>query len=234
MERVKTGIAKLDKLLGGGLLKNKVFLVTGEAGCGKTIFCLQFIFEGLKRGESAIYVAVEEKPEDVLEDASAMGWDLGQYVRAGKLIMLDASPYLSKVGEGKEIDVRRMMSDLSRHARENNARRLVIDPLGYLVDHATSSRVDKREYIRDLVFSLESSLGCTVLIASPIPRGSAESPYGMGEFVVSGIFILAIDENGKKPRRVLSIRKMRETQVYLSRHFFDIKIKKGIVVGRSL
>ena len=66
-ERVATGITGLDALIEGGLPKGRSILVTGEPGTGKTIFALQFLVEGLKRGEKGIYVTADESPMDVLE-----------------------------------------------------------------------------------------------------------------------------------------------------------------------
>ena len=71
-----TGIDGLDNLLSGGLQQNKVFLVSGQAGTGKTIFCLQYVLAGAARGENAIYVSIDEKPGHLVEDAESLGWDL--------------------------------------------------------------------------------------------------------------------------------------------------------------
>jgi len=60
MKRVSTGIVGLDEMLGGGFPQERVILVRGGPGSGKTIFSLQFIVEGVKRGERGIYVTLEE------------------------------------------------------------------------------------------------------------------------------------------------------------------------------
>ena len=60
-ERVATGIAGLDALIEGGFPKGRSILVTGEPGTGKTIFALQFLAEGLARGEKGIYVAASKR-----------------------------------------------------------------------------------------------------------------------------------------------------------------------------
>ena len=51
MEKVSTGIEGVDRLLSGGLPKGKSYLVAGEPGTGKTLFCLQYLLEGAKKGE---------------------------------------------------------------------------------------------------------------------------------------------------------------------------------------
>ncbi|MEE9152097.1 MAG: ATPase domain-containing protein, partial [Thermoplasmata archaeon] len=59
IKRVSSGIADLDPLIQGGFPEGKSCLVTGEAGLGKSIFCMQFVLRGLMDGEKAVYVAVD-------------------------------------------------------------------------------------------------------------------------------------------------------------------------------
>ena len=75
-----TGIPGLDPLLEGGFPAGKSYLVTGEPGSGKSIFCLQYLLRGLVEGEKAVFVAVDEKPADIIDQAASLGWDLSQYV----------------------------------------------------------------------------------------------------------------------------------------------------------
>jgi circadian clock protein KaiC len=84
-DRVPTGIAGFDGLVEGGLPKGRSILITGEPGTGKTIFSLQFLFEGLLRGERGIYVAADEEPMDILEQAASLGWNLEEYVEKKEL-----------------------------------------------------------------------------------------------------------------------------------------------------
>ena len=66
LERLKTGISGLDEIIGGGIPKNHLMLVTGTAGAGKTIFCSQYIYEGItKYKDSAIYLSFEEPVESI-------------------------------------------------------------------------------------------------------------------------------------------------------------------------
>src|SRR5215467_5784339 len=115
-ERVTTGIAGLDPLVEGGFPRGRSNLVTGEPGTGKTIFSLQFLVEGLSRGEKGIYVAADEGPMDILEQAASLGWDLEKHIDAKELAILNAGTYLSAlpaVGKEKQIDVHKAVSDLA-------------------------------------------------------------------------------------------------------------------------
>ena len=67
VSRVATGIYGLDKLIEGGFKKNSTNLVAGGPGSGKTIFAIQFLVEGVKKGEPGIYITFEEKKFVFLE-----------------------------------------------------------------------------------------------------------------------------------------------------------------------
>lgn len=83
--RVNSGVFGLDELLDGGFIKNTVNAVLGSTGCGKTIFCLNFILEGLENGDRCAYVSFDLEIEDFLRIAKSMRWDLRNEVESGKL-----------------------------------------------------------------------------------------------------------------------------------------------------
>ena len=61
----------------------------------RRIFALQFLVEGLRRGEKGIYVAADEGPTDIIEQAASLGWDLEKHIEAKELAILNAGTYLS-------------------------------------------------------------------------------------------------------------------------------------------
>jgi circadian clock protein KaiC len=63
--RVRTGIAGLDEVLGGGLPSNRVHLIQGMPGAGKTTLALQFLRAGVEQGESVLYVTLSETIEEL-------------------------------------------------------------------------------------------------------------------------------------------------------------------------
>jgi len=77
--RINSGIKNLDPLIQGGLKDGSISLVTGGAGSGKTIFAVQFLMEGLKKGESCLYITFEEKRDKMYNDMGVFGWDFKSY-----------------------------------------------------------------------------------------------------------------------------------------------------------
>jgi circadian clock protein KaiC len=74
--RVSLGVKGLDSILNGGLPENHIYLVEGEPGTGKTTIALQFLFEGIKKGESVLYVTLSETKRELLEISRSHGWSL--------------------------------------------------------------------------------------------------------------------------------------------------------------
>ncbi len=232
-KRVSTGIPGLDPLIEGGFPQGKSFLITGEAGTGKTIFCIQFILKGLLEGEKAVYVAVDEKPSDILEEAASLGWDLLKFIEQKDLLILDASPlFSSRMGSGKEkeVDVQKTVGDLASYVKRMGAARVVIDPVGPLILSRDSS-ARAQEHVRTLVHSLQDNMGTTNLLTSySIPGVAGAGEGGVEEFLVAGAIILSVVRLQNRLVRTLLVRKMRGTAIDLMEHQFNIVKEKGIVL----
>ena len=71
-----TGIAGLDALLLGGLTPNRMYLIEGQPGTGKTTMAMQFLLAGRDRGESGLYVALSENIDELRGVAASHGWSL--------------------------------------------------------------------------------------------------------------------------------------------------------------
>ncbi|HVO91453.1 MAG TPA: ATPase domain-containing protein [Terriglobales bacterium] len=232
-ERVPTGIQGLDQIIEGGLPKGRSYLVTGEPGTGKTIFALQFLFEGLKRGEKCIFVTADEGPADVLEQSASLGWDLEPHVEAKSLAILNAGTYLSSLpGAGKErhIDVQKAVGDLASFVNQIGAQRLVLDPAGPFV-LLRDSAIRIQDQTRLLIKLLRSSMKTTNILTSyAVPRTGERTLHGIEEYLVAGAIVLEMiwKENGLG--RSLIVEKMRCTDVKPTQLEFDILKNQGIVV----
>ncbi len=78
VERISTGVPELDEMFAGGLLPRRPYLLVGPPGSGKTTLALQFLIEGVRRGEEVLYVTLEEPPNEVRMDHQGMGPELDQ------------------------------------------------------------------------------------------------------------------------------------------------------------
>lgn len=75
-DNASTGIAGLDDILGGGLKRNRVFLVEGSPGTGKTTAAMSFLRAGAAQGERVLYVTLSETEEELRDTAQSHGWTL--------------------------------------------------------------------------------------------------------------------------------------------------------------
>lgn len=94
--RISTGNSGLDTILRGGLPANRLYLVEGEPGSGKTTLGLQFLQEGVQRGERVLYITLSETGEELRGVAASHGWDL-----AG-IDIFELSSAEEVLGEGRE------------------------------------------------------------------------------------------------------------------------------------
>ncbi len=91
-ERISTGIARLDHMLGGGMFRGSTLMVSGTAGTGKTSLGAHVVNSACERGEQALMVLLEESPEQVLRNMRSLGLDLRPWVEAGLLRIWAARP----------------------------------------------------------------------------------------------------------------------------------------------
>src|ERR1700722_13424358 len=75
-KRAHTGISGLDDILGGGLPVDRLYLVEGTPGTGKTTLAMQFLFEAVSQSQPAIYVTLSESKEELIQAAKSHGWTL--------------------------------------------------------------------------------------------------------------------------------------------------------------
>lgn len=110
LERVSTGIDRLDHMLGGGLYRGSTVLVSGSAGTGKTSLAAQMVDAACRRGERALYFSFEESPEQLLRNMSSIGLDLNRWVDDGLLSIRAVRPTAYGLEEHL-VELHRMLDD---------------------------------------------------------------------------------------------------------------------------
>ena len=219
--RVASGVPELDALIEGGLPANRVTLVVGDAGAGKTTFALQFLAEGHARGEPGIFIALDEKPAHIAEAAARFGWPISTET-SSPVLLLDGSPALSLMRQRQHaIDARAVMADLVPHIRARGARRLVIDALPALVPPELT-HAEEEEFFRDLVFGLEDNAGCTTVVVTADADARAARISAVATRLVTGVIDLRTREVDARLRRFVLVRKMRATAAHPAEREFVI------------
>ncbi|MDG5777968.1 ATPase domain-containing protein [Haloarculaceae archaeon H-GB2-1] len=87
--RVSSGVPGFDELVQGGLLPNRLYVVSGPPGSGKTTFCSQFITDGAKNGETCVYVTMHETKEELITDMSGFDFGFDRVMQSGKIQFLN-------------------------------------------------------------------------------------------------------------------------------------------------
>jgi KaiC/GvpD/RAD55 family RecA-like ATPase len=194
LQRVQSGIPGFDQILNGGLIRDRVYLLTGPAGAGKTIFSSQFVYNGItKFNENGVYVVLEETPQQLRQNLySSFGWDFGYMEESGNLVILDAISSRLGLGSDERFVVPRpftlesLLYEMETAIRTVNARRVIIDSLDAMSLELTQA--DLRSLIQRLTIILKS-FGCTTFLVS----GQTETHQGrkpVEEYVVDGMIKL--------------------------------------------
>jgi len=84
--RARTGVVGLDDVLAGGLARNRLHLLEGNPGAGKTTIALQFLLAGAEEGEVGIYVSLAETEHELREGAKSHGWGLDNKIEILELV----------------------------------------------------------------------------------------------------------------------------------------------------
>ena len=220
MERVETGIEGLDKLVEGGFPEGSVVLISGGPGSGKTTFSSQYIWEGLKKGETCVYVTTEESPEDIKKDVKEFGFDFDKH-EGENLHMV----YMDPTDSAEFI-----LNDINELVENEKPERAVIDSLSVLGSRWEKSNKLRSNISNTIKFLKENS---TTALITAEKQGDVEnkfSKYGIAEFVADGVILLEYISIGQEAFGNLEIRKLRRTDIEKGKYETIIG-NNGIKIG---
>lgn len=163
------GVPGLDALLGGGLWRGSTTLLAGPAGAGKTTMALQFALEGVRVGESTLYVNFQENPTQLARAIRNLGADVEEAKSKG-LKLLYASPV--------ELQIDSLVVTIFRRIRQENIRRVVLDAAGDLIMAASDS-----QRLHDYLYALVQHFtvaGVTSVLTYETAGGVTDTGEGPG------------------------------------------------------
>ena len=230
IERLPGGIPGLDGIAGGGLPSNRLTLVTGTAGSGKTIFTVQFLADGIANGEPGVFVTFEERPTAVRRNFRSFGWDIEAWERDRTWSFVDASPRPEEeamtVGD---FDLSSLVVRVRHAVQETGAKRVGIDATGSLVDQFGDVRAARRALLQ-IAGELEDLGVTTVMTAERAEDYGPISRHGFEEFVADNVLVLRNALELEKRKRTIEVLKLRGGSHRKGEHLFTLVDSVGMVV----
>lgn len=211
VQKIRTMIEGFDDISHGGLPLGRTTLFSGTSGTGKTLFSVQFLYNGiLFFDEPGVFVTFEESPSDIIKNAYSFGWNLPKLIEEGKLFILDASPD----PEGQEVignfDLSALIERLQYAIHKYKARRVAIDSITAVFQQYEAASVVRREIFR-LVARLKQIGVTTIITTERTEEYGAIASFGVEEFVADNVAIVRNVLEGERRRRTMEILKLRGT-----------------------
>ena len=218
--RASTGIARLDEMLGGGLLASSVTMVLGFSGSGKTLVGLHFLDAGARQQEPGLYFGFYETPQRLIEGAEAAGIPMRAHDEAG-LVSVMWQPALRF---GLDALAERLLADV----RKRKVRRIVIDGIDGFRQGATSPERTIR-FLTALANELRT-LDVTVILTEETQKifGPEVEVRVQGvSALVDNIILLEYVEVASELKRLISIVKQRGAG-------YDGNVRELLITNRGI
>ena len=201
--RVDLGIEGLDEMIQGGVPERSLLVTMGDAGTGKTTFGIQYLQRGLADDQKAIYIALEESREDVVQAADEKGWPFEEYIEDDMLAVVDLDPI------EMANSLTSIRGDLPRLVDAFGADRLVLDSVS-LLEMMYDNQAERRTEIFDFTRSLKQAGVTTMLTSEASESNPYASRHGIIEYLTDGVFVLQyVRSEFRETRLAVEIQKIR-------------------------
>lgn len=173
LKKVPTFISELDSILEGGLPKNRTTVINGQAGSGKSIFGLEFLYRGALNNESGIFVGFEETANQIRENAATLGMDFEKLEKQNKLCIIEGHLPTDAILNGT-FSLKGLLGIIAGTSKKMGAQRIVIDALDVALRLFESLREVRAEMHSLNNFLRESGL---TVVMSIRPSRATVSPF---------------------------------------------------------
>jgi circadian clock protein KaiC len=223
-EPVPSGVAELDKLLGGGLDRGTSTLIIGPSGAGKSSMALGYVRATLERGERVLMLSFDETKRTLLQRAAGIGVDLAAYLEAGLLSIQQIDP--SNVSPGE------LSERIRESVEQDDAKMVLIDSVtGYLNAMAEEHFVVLQMH-EILTYLNQQGVVTVMILAQHGMVGQMASPVDL-TYLSDSVVLLRFFEAEGRIRRAVSVLKKRTGTHEDTIREFGID-KQGLRVGGTL
>lgn len=202
-----TGIQGFDEITGGGLPKGRPILVCGGAGCGKTLFAIEFLVRGATEfNEPGVFMSFEETNNELIANVISLGFDLEDLIKRKKLVLDHVHIERSEIEETGEYDLEALFIRLGYAIDSIGAKRVVLDTIESLFAGLPNQLILRAELRR--LFRWLKDKGVTAIITGE--RGDSKlTRQGLEEYVSDCVIMLDHRVNEQTSTRRLRIVKYR-------------------------
>jgi circadian clock protein KaiC len=207
LAKTPTGITGLDEITHGGLPRGRPSLICGSAGCGKTLFSMEFLVRGATEfDEPGVFIAFEETPEELAQNVRSLGFDLDKLIADKKIAVDYVHIERSEIEETGEFDLEGLFLRLGMAIDEVGAKRVVLDTIENLFGGFANTLILRSELRR--LFRWLKDRGVTAIITAERGDGTL-TRNGIEEYVSDCVILLDHRVSEQVSTRRLRIVKYR-------------------------
>ena len=202
-----TSIQGLDEITGGGLPKGRPTLVCGGAGCGKTLFAMEFLVRGATQyDEPGVFISFEETEEELTANVASLGFDLNVLAERKKIWLEHIHIERNEIEQSGEYDLEGLFIRIHHAIESIDAKRVVLDTVESLFSELPSPQILRAELRR--LFHWLKKKGVTTIITAERGEGTL-TREGLEEYVSDCVILLDHRVNDQSSIRRLRIVKYR-------------------------